>query len=119
MTDRNKLICLLAKVCPLPFSTIGKIADYLVENGVTIQKWIPVTERLPDLSGDYLTNTRVRCPSIGCIDDLVDISIYEKSTGRWIALDGDKVHVTHWMPLPEAPKEERLCCGPLESERRI
>ena len=26
---------------------IEKIADHLIANGVTIQKWIPVTERLP------------------------------------------------------------------------
>lgn len=24
-------------------------ADYLIENGVTVQRWIPVTERLPEL----------------------------------------------------------------------
>ena len=124
MTDRNKLICLLSKICPIPYREITKVADCLVKNGYTIatdnkvgdkitpaepmtncQQWIPVTERLPDLSGDYLTNTRVRFPSIGDVDDLVEISIYEQSDGRWIALDGGKVHVTHWMPLPDAPKE--------------
>lgn len=26
---------------------ICEIADHLIANGVTIQKWIPVTERLP------------------------------------------------------------------------
>jgi hypothetical protein len=29
-------------------------ADHLIANGVTVQKWIPVTERLPEESGDYL-----------------------------------------------------------------
>lgn len=38
MTDRKKLICLLMKVCPLPFRTIGAIADYLIERGVTFGK---------------------------------------------------------------------------------
>lgn len=38
MTDRSKLIYLLTKVCPLPFKTIGKIADYLIERGVTFAK---------------------------------------------------------------------------------
>ncbi len=38
MTNRKKLICLLLKVCPLPFNTIGKIADYLIERGVTFDK---------------------------------------------------------------------------------
>lgn len=38
MTDRNKLICIMSKIVPLPFATIGKIADKLVEHGVTFSK---------------------------------------------------------------------------------
>lgn len=36
MPDRNRLFCLLYKVCPLPCKTIMTIADYLVEHGITV-----------------------------------------------------------------------------------
>lgn len=28
--------------------TVEDIASYLIDNGVTVQEWIPVTERLPE-----------------------------------------------------------------------
>ena len=41
---RDKLIELLQDCdCPYPC----KAADHLIANGVTIQRWIPVTERKP------------------------------------------------------------------------
>jgi hypothetical protein len=36
MTERNRLICLLTKIVPLPFKTIVVIAEKLVEHGVII-----------------------------------------------------------------------------------
>ena len=56
-------------------------------------RWIPVTERLPE------KDTRVIvCASLpeGVHSDF----IYED--GHWFVSTG----VTHWMPLPEPPKEE-------------
>ncbi len=67
-----------------------------------MSEWIPVTERLPNpnYTSDYLT-------VIGFDEDdedkLVDISVWEK--GHWEDLEGNKANVTHWMPLPEPPKE--------------
>lgn len=61
-------------------------------------RWIPVTERLPEHSGDYLVY------SIG--GNWKQLSTIE------IAFWNDKnfivqsfFAVTHWMPLPEPPKE--------------
>jgi len=51
MTDREKLIELLKDDdCPLLWihGDVKNLANYLIANGVTIQKWIPVTERLPE-----------------------------------------------------------------------
>lgn len=50
MTERKRMICLLTKICPLPFVEIGKIADYLLENGVVIRPHIPgPTEDNPNI----------------------------------------------------------------------
>ena len=38
MTERNRLICLLTKIVPLPFKKITAIADGLVSHGVIIQR---------------------------------------------------------------------------------
>ena len=33
-----------------------KIADYLIKHGVTVQEWIPVTERLPEIPDGLAEN---------------------------------------------------------------
>lgn len=56
--------------------------------------WIPVTERCPEKSGDYLV-----------FDDCRNLYVNE-----WHCLlkkwQYDDSRITHWMPLPEPPKEE-------------
>ena len=47
MDTRRKLVELLRDVQYLG-GLEEKIADHLIENGVTVQEWIPVTKRLPD-----------------------------------------------------------------------
>ena len=61
-------------------------------------RWIPVTERLPEHSGDYLVY------SVG--------GNWEQLSTIEIAFWNDKnfivqsfFAVTHWMPLPEPPKD--------------
>ena len=60
------------------------------------QRWIPVTERLPDQCMDILVSYRDRHILMGTAmcDD-------------WIEEDLEDGKITHWMPLPEPPKEER------------
>lgn len=55
---REKIIELLQNDdCPL-FMVFGDkvdvLADFLIANGVTVQKWIPVTERLPEPETEVL-----------------------------------------------------------------
>ena len=76
-----------------------EIASYLIANGVTVQEWIPVTERLPE---NIANRVLVVCER----SNGVFYAHYEKPF--WINLETDKPFistVTHWMPLPEPPKE--------------
>lgn len=57
--------------------------------------WIPVTERLPEKSGSYLVYVYGEVTEMDCWH------------GKWHMLGDDYTKaVTHWMPLPEPPKEE-------------
>ena len=74
------------------------VADYLIDNGVTIQKWIPVSERLPKKNGTYLVCT---------IHDFYRTKNVAKASfrsGGFYGQGGHWSNVTHWMPLPEPPK---------------
>ena len=75
---------------------IEKIADHLIANGVTVQKWIPVTERLPEKGGSYLV--------FSSKSKTVFTAHYWKGD-RW-ANRANGQFITHWMPLPEPPKGE-------------
>ena len=43
-----------AKVTRLPYCVITKMVDHLIANGVTIQRWISVEERLPEPETEVL-----------------------------------------------------------------
>lgn len=68
------------------------IADYLIAHGVTVKEWIPVTERLPEDGVQVLACTKHgKAFSAHC------------ERGRFRV--SGSVTVTHWMPLPQPPKE--------------
>lgn len=77
------------------------LADCLINNGVTVQEWIPVTERLPEDDSDVLAYSRIgeesriypACYSNGVWFDCVFNAPATDTT-------------THWMPLPVPPKGE-------------
>lgn len=65
-------------------------------------KWIPVTERLPEASDYYLYKAKGMYRGL---KDGVGVSYFMHKAKKWQKTNGD--HVTHWMHLPEPPKEER------------
>ena len=77
------------------------LADYLVSNGVTVQDWVSVKERLPKEK----VNCIVHYKHAYCDNDdywAIGTCFY----------DGEKFQlypaykVTHWMPIPQPPKGE-------------
>lgn len=56
-----------------------------------VRRWIPVTERLPEESGEYLV----------AIGSMLYFSWFYKNDGVWSFMNAD---VTAWMPLPEPYK---------------
>lgn len=117
MTDREKLLDLIVSAKrddPETGSFTEWLTDYLFSHGVTIQKWIPVTERLPTpvskrnhYRGKCWTSETVLCV---CVQNSGKRMVKEGrcefygDTPVW-RIPGNIDSVTHWMPLPEPPKE--------------
>ena len=93
MSVREKLIELLAPTS-LEFEEAEYLADYLVKNGVTVQEWISVKDRLPDWrDGKVLVFTKY------------GFSICERTVNN--RLQGQHANwITHWAYLPQPPKGE-------------
>ena len=113
MDVMEKLVELLKQI---KYVSVENAANILIDNGVTVQEWISVKDRLPEKDGTYLVTTN----SFG---DRQSVKL------RWFAKDGENVDaydlagqkdvwylydiecgyvsiktVTHWMPLPLPPK---------------
>lgn len=108
MTEREKLIELIGRFCTGLFITditspygYENLADYLIAHGVTVQQWIPVSERLPEEDGYYLCYVRSCLFQDRRYLNILKCDKYGFSDG---AIYTD--NVTHWMPPPEPPKEE-------------
>ena len=65
--------------------------------------WIPVEERLPKFDEQVLVYGL--CPN-GCRLFYVDCLIQDINDNGYPKWDDDTIIPTHWMPLPQAPKEE-------------
>lgn len=67
------------------------------------EKWVPVTERLPEVwrndETSELVNYMIYSPDFG-----VDIGNYHANAKKWLCM-ALPCTVTHWRPLPEPPKE--------------
>ena len=71
--------------------TFEQGADWLIANGVTVQEWISVNDRLPNPFESVLVFR----------DGKISID-YNEGNG-WFAYDFNGKRVTHWMPMPLAP----------------
>ena len=118
MDVREKLVELLKSVLPnfrnnMAYwgeKPIYEFADCLLANGVTVQEWISVKDKLPP----YNRNVLVYRPNMA-MKILVDTyeGYYGDDDDEWYegwALYGGDTHgnpvITHWAYLPQPPKGE-------------
>ena len=99
--DMEKLVELLAD------AGMGKternfLAEQLIANGVTVQEWISVKDRLPEVGG-YVVCIAKRNPFSRFIPMVARI---EKN--GWVNPITEQYisEVTHWTPMPNPPKGE-------------
>ena len=111
MDVREKLVELI-KTSPREDGCIAieDIADHLIANGVTVQEWISVKDKLPPYNRDVL----VYRPNMS-MKILVDTydGYYGEDDEEWHegwALYGEDTNgnpvITHWAYLPQPPKGE-------------
>ena len=116
MDVREKLVELLKTIaCPSPFMCDpacryygfgdcfpDRFADYLIANGVTVQEWISVNDRLPEVGG-YVVCIAKRNPFSRFMPMVARI---EKN--GWVNPITEQYisEVTNWMPIPRPPKGE-------------
>ena len=101
MDVREKLVELIESARYWGSNTSEEIADTLLDNGVTVQEWISVNDRLPEEKVDCIVHYK---------------HAYCNNDGYWAIgfcfYDGEKFRidlaykVTHWMPIPQPPKGE-------------
>lgn len=119
MDLRKKLVELLEDDnCPLLYvlgENIGCLADYLIANGVTIQKWIPVEQEMPKEHDTLI-------PILGTFSDPV-LVLFKCTTSsepypkncvvcETVSRDGVFTHKSYsgdykaiaWMPKPKPPE---------------
>ena len=81
------------------------IADDLISNGVTVQEWVSVDDRLPEDSNDGFED------AVLVTDGFVQHMAYFVG-GEWRFAESGEIkepmwyRITHWMPLPQPPKGE-------------
>lgn len=89
----------------IEFAAANVIERLTAENAALREKqrWIPVTERMPEVwrndETKELVNYMIYSPDFG-----VDIGNYHAKAKKWLCM-ALPCTVTYWMPLPDAPEE--------------
>ena len=104
MDVREKLVELIESARYWGSNTSEEIAENLIANGVTVQEWISVNDKLPnDREWVLVWHTGYATPKK---------AKYKNDFAPFLPvflIDGDngnKGEVTHWIPLPKPPKGE-------------
>ena len=127
MDVRGKLLDLIIdakRTDPETGSFAEYLADHLIANGVTVQEWVSVKDRLPDPEQDVILCTR-EIETYGKHHEKKKIyrNIYKGyfDGDEWLTnychgseyifrmnekYPYETIEVTHWMPMPNPPKGE-------------
>ena len=99
MDVREKLVELIGETIELYPSEREELADGLISNGVTVQEWISVDDRLPEEK----VNCIVHYKHAYCDNDdywAIGICFYDGEKFQM----GLSYKVTHWQYLPQPPE---------------
>lgn len=102
MTDREKLIALFDHFGIKNWKEQEYMVDHLIANGVTIQEWIPVTERFPEPFVSVLAHMPGEKPFPTVHEGFIS------NDGIWQSemFRREPGEVTHWQPMPQPPEGE-------------
>ena len=108
MDVREKLVELIESARYWGSNTSEEIADNLLDSGVTVQEWISVDDRLPE-EGEYVLcvlkgfnyGGKIQVCKFVPADKFKDKPYFEHFRNGF-------PFVTHWMPLPQLPKGNKL-----------
>lgn len=110
MDVKEKLIDLLTGHSIDTQQDVEYVADHLIMNGVTVQEWISVEDRLPDnkehdwvLAQVVEDNGYMHIPKV--MEYRQSRNDWFEETYGWLSEHNGLFSVTHWMPLPNPPKE--------------
>ena len=89
-------------------TNIETIREYIQQLESIVPRWISVEGRLPEAHADGSVDAEL-------VTDGEFIHMAYYAHGQWIFCESGEMKepmwntVTHWMPLPEPPKEESTC----------
>ena len=106
---KNCKKCKFDKNCINETFSVYGICTALADT-LTIGGWISVKDRLPETEGHYLVfYGDSGFLSLGVCDekDCVYVAYLSQKHRAWwdVEFNKETQNITHWMPLPEAPKE--------------
>ena len=125
MDVREKLIDLLTGHSIDTQQDVEYVADHLISNGVTVQEWISVEDRLSEMGEHYQSEDVLVCIDYRPDDpdttkdsyvsiDHVDFNCFGQG---WFSCERDDPRdgepspyfVTHWMPMPLVESTGLIC----------
>ena len=98
-------IAVLQRIKPIPSRADGKSTTHILETialdmaikALEQTRWIPVSERLPEVDGDYLVTFKLS------FMNFIEVCTFNKAGWN----KGGYDDVIAWMPLPESYKVEK------------
>ena len=108
MDVREKLVELLKQI---KYVSVENAANILIDNGVTVQEWIPASEPPKKITNKVIVLCKNGYRGFGHYEDYKgERTWYNLESGKpftdWDLEDCESYEVTHWMPIPQPPKGE-------------